>query len=79
MAINERQFTAKVVNAYALTANASEKDFDLALYVLRNYYDVTTFFPNREKDLDSGINLQALQTFADCMARTISAIRGEVA
>jgi len=75
MAINERQFTAKVVNAYALTANASAKDYDLAIYVLRNYYDVPTFFPNREKDLDSGINLQALQAFADC----ISAIRGEVA
>jgi hypothetical protein len=79
MAINERQFTAKVVNAYALTANATEKDFDLALYIVRNYYDVATYFPNREGDFESGINLQALQTFADCMTRTLSAIRGEVA
>jgi len=77
MATTEKQFIAKVANAYALTANSDAKDFDLAVYILKNYYAVDSFFPNKEGDYESGINLGSLHAFSSNMAKVIKAINGE--
>ena len=73
----EAQFTKDIASTYAMTTpKAGKREADLAVYILKNFYCVDTYFPNVEGDFDSGINLASLDVFRTQMSRVIQAIEG---
>ena len=75
--MNKNQFVNKVANAYtATTYGAGDREKALAVFILKNFYSVESFFPNEEGNLDSGINLDSLESFNQMMKETLATIQG---
>lgn len=73
----ETQFTKEIATTYAMTTpKAGKREADLAVYILKNFYCVDTYFPNVEGDFDSGINLASLDVFRAQMEKVMQAIEG---
>jgi hypothetical protein len=71
----EAQFIKEVATTYAMTTpKAGKREKDLAVYILKNFYSVDTFFPNVEGDFNSGINLSSLEAFRVQMQKICKAI-----
>jgi len=73
----ESQFIKDVATTYAMTTpKAGKREADLAVYILKNFYCVESYFPNVENDFDSGINLSSLDTLRTQMEKIMQAIEG---
>jgi hypothetical protein len=73
----EAQFIKEIATTYAMTTpKAGKREADLAVYILKNFYGVDTFFPNVEGDFNSGINLSSLEVFRTQMSKVMQAIEG---
>ncbi len=73
----ESQFIKDVATTYAMTTpKAGKREADLAVYILKNFYCVESYFPNVENDFDSGINLDSLDTLRTQMDKIMQAIEG---
>lgn len=73
----EAQFIKEVATTYAMTTpKAGKREADLAVYILKNFYCVESYFPNVENDFDSGICLSSLETLRTQMSKIMEAIEG---
>lgn len=73
----EAQFIKEVATTYAMTTSkAGKREADLAVYILKNFYCVESYFPNVENDFDSGVSLSSLETFRTQMSKIMQAIEG---
>lgn len=75
--MNKNQFINKIAAAYtATTYGAGAREKALAVFILKNFYSVESFFPNEDGNLNSGLNLDALESFNQMMKETLATIQG---
>jgi hypothetical protein len=67
----------RVALLYSLnTSGAGLKEKHLAKFILKNYYDLESFFLVREGDYSSGLNLESFGIFCENMKNVTKAIEG---
>jgi hypothetical protein len=67
----------RVAVLYSLnTSGAGLTEKHLAKFILKNYYDVESFFLVREGDYSSGLNLESFNIFCENMKNVTKAIEG---